>query len=78
MTQAPSLSSKNDGRYKDPNAGRRTPGDQDRAMSEEEALDTAMNDSMDASDPAAITQPAPSGEPSKDQLEQEDAPDDGH
>ena len=46
-----------DGRKGDPNAGRATPGNQERAMDEDEALDVASNDSMDASDPLAMTQP---------------------
>lgn len=49
--------SRHDGQAEDRNAGRNTPGSQERPMSDEEVLDTASNDSMDASDPQAITQP---------------------
>jgi hypothetical protein len=56
---------KSDGTKTDPNAGRVTPGNQARPMTEDEAADTSSNDSMDASDPPAIPSthghdPAPS------------------
>lgn len=57
MTQHDERDPKHDGRRGDPNAGRKTPGHQTRVMSEEETLDTASNDSMDASDPPSMTQP---------------------
>lgn len=58
MTNDDDRDSKHDGRNLDPNAGRRTPGQQQRVMTEEESLDTASNDSMGASDPPSMTQPA--------------------
>lgn len=57
MAQNNDRDPKHDGRRDDPNAGRTTPGHQTRVMSEEETLDTASNDSMDASDPPSMTQP---------------------
>lgn len=50
---------KGGGTKSDPNAGRPTPGGQDRPMTQDEARDTSSNDSMDASDPPAI--PSPNG-----------------
>lgn len=56
---------KGNGTKADPNAGRDTPGKQERPMTEDEAADTSSNDSMDASDPPSIPSthghdPAPS------------------
>ncbi|MEJ7927229.1 hypothetical protein WG908_10745 [Sphingobium sp. AN641] len=36
---------------------------QDRAVTQEEALDEGLRDSMDASDPPAATQPGDNGDP---------------
>ncbi len=52
--------------------------DQDHALSQEETLEEALNDSMDASDPPAATQPGDHGNPvpssgfSEDDLEEKD------
>lgn len=37
--------------------------DQDHCLTTEEALEEALSDSMDASDPASITQPGDHGDP---------------
>lgn len=56
MTNDDDRASENDGCRLHPNAGRSTPGQQQRVMTEEEALDIASNDS-NASDPPSMIQP---------------------
>jgi hypothetical protein len=52
--------------------------DQDHALSQEESLEEALSDSMDASDPPAATQPGDHGNPvpssgfSEDDLDEKD------
>lgn len=48
---------------KDETTAKRPSDDQDHVCTQEETLDESLEDSMDASDPPAVTQPGDHGDP---------------